>query len=73
MQVLRLDVSHLTVDKLKSVIRALNSRIKSNLKVSGNKGELINRIREEIESRRDRNDVTAYAWIRRELVGIDAR
>ena len=55
------------------MIRGINARLRTSMRVSGNKGELIGRVREEIESRRDRGDAAAFIAIRRELYTADPR
>ncbi|RUS30902.1 PINIT domain-containing protein [Jimgerdemannia flammicorona] len=54
----------LTVNQLKSCIRTLNNRLNAGVKVSGNKPELIDRIREFLVEKRDENNEQAFGVAR---------
>jgi hypothetical protein len=57
-----------TLDRLKTVIRQINSKPGFGLRLGGRKDEVVLRLRDELDARRLRKDKEGYAVIREALL-----
>lgn len=60
----RLDIGFLTVERLKQALRFMNSRCRLSLRLSGNKADLVERIRMQYEEAFSRVDAPLYTSLR---------